>query len=39
VHIESLRFEGHAIEQLRGEDGHGRPLDRFRLTDDAWEEH
>lgn len=38
VHVESLRFEGHAIEKRQDRDAKDRPVTRIVLTGDAWAE-
>lgn len=36
AHVESLRFEGHLIEDLSGVDARGRQVRRLWLRHDAW---
>lgn len=36
VHLESLRYEGHGIQQLVGRTETGDRTDRYILTTDAW---
>lgn len=38
VHVESLRFEGHAILRFDGRDERDLPVARIVLTKDAWAE-